>query len=449
MLNSKCLLIAFCLFGFPPAALLSFTQNSSHVKIYTLEEAVNTALQTNRDLLLAHQEVQRADAQIDEAYSNAYPLLSFTGQYLRNIQAPVMFLPANSAFNQTPRTVAMRLGSDNSFSANFSLTQALYSLKVNTAIKVADDYLRYAKYNKKAAEQDIEYQVKNAFYAILFCKKLLEVHDKSYTAAKANYENVKSLNSQGTVSEYDLLRSEVQAANMEPALIETKNNLEMSKNILKNLMSLDLKTEIDISGDFKLEDLPTDTFNEPAIIAVEKNPVLLGLAMQEAMLEKNITIQKADYYPTLGGFATYEYAAEDNTFRFKNYEWAGTFYAGLRISYPLFDGFGRKARIQMAVIEKKKVEIARLKSEEGLKIQALQAMLKMQEAMKRALAQEKSLSQAEKALRISETRYKNGIGTQLEILDTQTALTAAETNYAKAIYDFLIAKAEWKKYTGI
>jgi outer membrane protein TolC len=94
------------------------------------------------------------------------------------------------------------------------------------------------------------------------------------------------------------------------------------------------------------------------------------------------------------------------------------------------------------------LQLNKLKVEEGLKIQLVQSQLKMKEAEERVLAQGKSLKQAERAVEIAQSRYKNGIGTQLEILDTQSSLTMAQTNYSQAIYDFLVAKAQWEKLIG-
>ncbi len=76
----------------------------------------------------------------------------------------------------------------------------------------------------------------------------------------------------------------------------------------------------------------------------------------------------------------------------------------------------------------------------------------MAEAKKRIAGQEKNIEQAEKAVRIAQTRYKSGVGTQLELLDTQVAMTRAQTNYAQAIYDYLVARAEWqlrRRHSGI
>jgi outer membrane protein TolC len=81
-------------------------------------------------------------------------------------------------------------------------------------------------------------------------------------------------------------------------------------------------------------------------------------------------------------------------------------------------------------------------------VQVQSAELKMVEAKKRIEGQQKNIEQAEKAVRIAQTRYKSGVGTQLELLDSQVALTRAQTNYALAIYDFLVAKADWSNAVG-
>jgi outer membrane protein TolC len=73
----------------------------------------------------------------------------------------------------------------------------------------------------------------------------------------------------------------------------------------------------------------------------------------------------------------------------------------------------------------------------------------MAEARKRIKGQEKSIDQAQKAMRIAQTRFKSGVGTQLELLDAQVAMTRTQTTYAQALYDYLVAKAEWQYAVGL
>ena len=99
-------------------------------------------------------------------------------------------------------------------------------------------------------------------------------------------------------------------------------------------------------------------------------------------------------------------------------------------------------------MERNKVHYTRLKVEEGLKVQIQASALRMVEARKRMSGQEKNIEQAQKAVRIAQTRFKSGVGTQLELLDAQVAMTRSQTNYAQALYDYLVSKTEWEYATG-
>ena len=411
---------------------------------FTLDAAISKALANNWDIQLAKKDIERSQEQISEAYSNAFPRIDFTGNYTRNIMLPVLFIPPNNPFNPTPNTQTIELGSKNSFAATLGLTQVLYSQKVNTAIKIAGEYANYSVIGEKAVKQSVTLSVKKAFYTILMAQEIVKVTRRSYESADANYKNVDALFKQGVASEFDLLRSQVQVANVQPALIQAENNLELAKSMLKNLLNIDMKTPVRVSGNFDYQEIPSDKLVEAEDNAINNSPLVQQLKVQESLLDKNVDVERSDYFPTLAFFGQYQYQTQDNTWKVRNFNWAKSFMLGVQITYTLFDGFGRGARIQQAIIDKEKVGIGRQKLEEGLKVQVLQAQLKMEDATKRILAQGKSLSQADKALKIALTRYKSGVGTQLEIIDTETALTMAQTNYSQAIYDFLISRADWE-----
>lgn len=421
---------------------LSFSQNGEII-VLTLHDAITKALEKNWDIQISKQEIKKSEEQIDEAYSNAFPKIDFTGRYTRNYLLPVLFLPPNPIFGNT-QTLAMELGSKNSYDATFSLFQVIYSQKVNTAIQIADEYSEFVKVGTKGTRNEVILNVKKAFYNVLLMRELVKVSKQGYEVAKANYENVSALYKQGIASEYDFLRSEVQLANTQPLLIQTENNLELASNFLKNLLALDLDAKVEVKGVFQFEDMPDAFLNEISADAITNNPFIKQLDLNSSLLEKNLTIEKSEYYPTLALFSQFSYQTQDNSFKFKDYNWAKSFLVGIQLSYPIFDGFKRGARIEQVKIEKDKVDLTRRKIEEGLKIQVLQSRMKMQEAKKRIDAQQKNLEHAEKTLKIAQTRYKSGVGTQLELIDTQAALTFARTNYAQAIYDYQIAKSEWE-----
>ena len=435
---SKTLLLTFF-------ALFSAAAQTTDQKLtLTLDDAVKIALESNWDVKMGIQDTKKAEEQINEAYSNAYPNISFSGNYTRNIKMPVMFIPPNSLLNPTSSTQTFELGSKNSYTASITVAQTIYNQKVNTAIKIADEFASYSRTGLKASRNEVILNVKKAFLNILLMSELVDVSRKSYESADANYKNVSALYKQGVASEYDYLRSEVQRANVQPMLIQMENNYQLAKNYLKTLLAIDAKKEIEVKGEFKFEELPQATIDEYSAGVIENSPLVEQLKINESLLGKSLIIERSEYYPTLAAFGQYQYQTQDNTFQVGNYKWAESFMVGLQLSYNIFDGFKRGARIEQVKIDRDKIGFARQKLQDGLILQTQQSRMKMVEAKKRIEAQVENLKQAEKTSSIAQTRYKSGVGTQLEIIDTETALLAARTNYSQAIFDFLTAKADWE-----
>jgi outer membrane protein len=440
---------AFTLFSaFSGLTIASLAQQAQSPIVLTLEKAVAIALKQNRDVLIAEKDRSKADAQVGEAWAGALPQIYISGQYTRNIRKPVMFLPPNNPINPSNETAIFEIGSTNAYQMGASLTQPLFSKRVGLALQIANTYRDYAQQSYRATEQAVKRDVKKSFYLVLLTQKLVEANRQGLDVVKANWENVQAQYRSGTAAEFDVLRAEVQLANTEPLVISAENNLALAINMLKNLLAIPLEQEIILEGDFALSETPQEELAEAAQNAIVKNPTVLQLTLQESILEKNIGIERAGHYPTLNLVGGYAWQAQDNTYRFKTYNWAKTLNAGLSLSFPLFDGRRASERVQQAIIDRQKVHYARLKLEEGLQIQIQSADLKMAEAQKRIAGQEKNITQAQKAVHIAQTRFKNGVGTQLELLDAQVAMTRAQTNYAQAIYDYLVAKAEWEYAVG-
>ena len=417
--------------------------------VLTLEKAIEVALGQNKDVLIADQDRLKSDAQIGEAWSGALPQISFGGGYTRNVKKPVLFLPPNTpGLNPTNSTKSFEIASDNSYQLGIQLAQPLFSRKVGVALEIAQTYDQYTQEGYRATQQSVVLNVKKTFYGVLLSRQLVEANRQALEVVRANYENVKALYNNGAAAEFDMLRSEVQLANTEPMLISAENNFVLAKNALKSLLSIPLEQEIDVEGDFVFEPMDAAVLNESARTAVSQNPLLGQLTLQESMLEKNITIERSNYYPTLSLTGAYMWQTQDNTYQFSNYNWAKILTVGVSMSYSIFDGFRTSERIQQAVTDKEKVRYTRLKVEEGLRIQVQSTELKMAEAQRRIEGQEKNVGQAKKAVHIAQTRFKSGVGTQLELMDAQVAMTRTQTNYAQAIYDYLVAKAEWQYAMG-
>ncbi len=438
-------LVFFYAFVLPPL----FAQEMGKPLVLTLDKAIAMALEQNRDILIANQDRSMADAQVGEAWSGALPQLSINGVYTRNILKPVLFIPANTpGINPTNQTLAIDIGSSNAYAMSASLTQPLYSQKIGLALQIASGYRDYTNQVFRATKQMVIRQTEESFYLVLLAKKMADANRQGLDVVKANYENVEALYRHGTASEFDKLRAEVQLANTEPLVISAENNLALAINSLKNLLAIPLDQDVVLDGEFEFEELPEATMTEARNAALSTNPTILSLSLQEKLLEKNVSVEKAGYFPSLDLVGGYSWQAQDNTFQFNNYNWAKMLNVGLSLRIPLFDGLRTSSRVEEAEINLQKIRYTKLKAEEGLKIQIQSKELEMAEAVKRVAGQKKNIDEAQKAVQIAQTRFKSGVGTQLELLDAQVAMTRAQTNYAQAIYDYLVAKAEWEYAVG-
>jgi len=417
--------------------------------VLTLDKAISIALEQNRDILIADQDRYKSDAQIAEARSGAFQQLSVSAQYMRNINLPVIFLPANSPpFNPTSSTISFAIGSNNSYQGGLTLTQALYSRQVGVALDIANTYKDFSDASYASTKQSVILDVKKAFYGVLLMQKLVDANRQGLDVVKANYENIQSLYKHGQAAEFDLLRAEVQVANTEPSVISSENNLVLAVNGLKSLLSIPLDSNVVVKGDFTFAEVPPSVLDQGTRGALGTNPSIQALSFQESMLDKNISVEQSAYFPSVYAFGAYQWQTQDNTFQFNNYLWAKIMNVGVTLSWNIFDGLRTPARVEQAKIDLRKVQYTKLKAEEGLTIQVQSTLLKMDEAKRRIEGQEKNIQQAEKAVSIAQTRYKSGVGTQLELLDTQVAMTLAQTNYAQAIYDYLVSEAEWEFAVG-
>jgi len=414
----------------------------------TLDSAVALALDQNRDVIIADKERFKADAQVNEAWAGALPQLSLAAGFTRNFKLPVLFLPPNTAFNPGNSTLALELGSKNSYLLGAYISQTLFNYKIGTALDIAHTYHDFVEDGYSATTQNVTLAVKKAFYAVLLARELTRAIREGLDVVRSNVENVRAQYAHGSAAEYDLLRAEVELANTEPSLISSENSFVLSLNALKNLLAIPQETEIEVGGGFTFDDVPPEVMEEARQNVLSSNPAIRQLTLQEKMLDMNIRIERAGTFPTLSLVGQYQYQTQDNTFKFNNYLWATSLNVGLQLSFPVFDGFGTRARTEQATIDRDMAHYARLKAEEGLKIQLQAAELRMAEAKKRIAGQERSIAQSEKAVKIAQTRYRSGVGTQLELMDSRVAMTRARATYAQALYDFLVAKAEWENAAG-
>jgi len=423
--------------------LFIFAQQKQSI-VLNMDDAVKLAIEKNAELKIASMDIQKAEEKLREARSGLFPQLNASGQYQRYIDLPVIFMPKGSPFGTT-----LKIGSDNSYSATLSLSLPLFSYSLYQGISLASEALDISKESYKSVKNKVVTDVKKAFLAVILTRETKDVMAQSLKNAEDNFENIKKLRQGGTLSDYDVLRAEVQVENLKPTVLQMENNYKLSLEALKVAIGLDASQEIDVVGDME--------FIEPYILPDEKsvleemlknNPQLAILDRQVTINDKTISLEKSAHLPTLAAFGTYQYQAQANDFKFSDYNWVKTSLIGLQLQIPIFSGFKVDAKVNQAEINLNQSIEQKRNYTEAFKTQTLSILYRIQQAVKRIEGQSKTVKQATEGYEIAKRRLLNNLATQLEVNDAELALRQAKLNRLQAIYDLKIAEYDLDNVLG-
>ncbi len=438
----KIILIMLCL----PVIILSQQKDKIVLDINT---AVELALNNNSEIKVAELEVDKSKQKLREALSGLYPKLDLSAQYQRYIKKPVIFLPPGTPFSPGNKPGILEIGSDNSYNGSASLSVPLFAWSLYESISVASNSLELSTESYRNTKVQIIGNVKKSFLAVLLSREMKNLMELSLKNAEENFENIKRLNKAGTLSDYDVLRAEVQVENLKPTVLQMENNYKLSLEALKVAIGLDASQDIEVVGELNFEE-PYQVPSEDEVIneLLKTNPQLSILEQQVKLYEKMVSLEKSSYLPTLAGFGSYQYQTQANDFNFSEYRWVKTFVVGLQIQLPVFNGFKTQSRVSQAEISLSQAKEQKRNLTEAIKTQALSILYRVQQALKRIEGQNKTVKQAEEGYNIAKRRLENGLATQLEVNDAELALRQARINRLQAIYDLKVAEAELNTVLG-
>jgi len=409
--------------------------------ILTVEKVRQRALEYNRQLLSAKKEFDRSKAEIISARSGALPQLTLDGRYTRNLTTRNLFFGDE----------VIPISKNNEFDLSISLTQPLYiGGKVGSALKIAKIYRDYSSEKVKEVEREIIFNAESIFYAALLAESNLEVIKKADEQLSYNLEIAEKYFGQGMISEYELLRARVEKLNVEPQLISAESGRNISRKRLKSFLGLPLEEKINLvsqQDDKSSQELPA--LDSLTTLAIKNRPEIEQARLQKRGFKKAIRIAKGDWlYPNLYANATYQIAGSSNDKTFRSDETSDSWTASLLLNIPIFDGARTIGEVRKAKVDYYQAMLTEQQLMDDIRLEVEQAYDNLNQSQKALILQTETITQAEEGMRIADLRYESGIGTQLEVLSAQTALTQARTQMIQTTYSYRLAQAALKKATG-
>ena len=412
----------------------------------SLDQAIATALENNRELEIARLELDNADAQVDEALGNAYPTLDLNARYTRNIQRPVFFFPGEDGIVRP-----IEIGSKNALSGELTLQQIVFNSAVFTGVGTSKIYARISRQQLRAQTADVILNVKQAYYGALVAREVLSVNEALLANAEANYRNTKVLFDAGLRAEFDAIRAEVAVANQQPLVVQARNTYEAALDGLKLVLGYDDITQVELEPTGSLVRPSASGGTEPTVdqavtVMLQENAQIEALRLSTDVNKELIEINRSDYLPTLSLFGTYKYEAQADAL--SDFDFQPTAYAGLNLSLNLYNGGKTHAKMEQAQVAYDKSRYQTAQVAAALKTRIEATLRSIEYARRQIGAGDRTIEQAERAYKIATTAYSAGTGTQLQINDADLALAQARLNQLSAIYDYNVAVAELEHLLG-
>jgi outer membrane protein TolC len=409
----------------------------------------------SKSMLIANAKLEQQiiSAKVGEGRATSLPQINSNFTVIDNFAVQKTFLNTNQFDNKANDNAisAWNLQMPYQSIASINISQTVFNPLALVGAKTAKVYAELAEKNMKQTENEIKYTVSKAYYTVLVNEARLKIATENLRNIEELLNETKTMFANGTIEKLDLNKLEVRFVNLQTELEKLTQLTELAKALLKFQMGLSQEDEINLSENIitisdtikkyerqGIDNQGINSFNyqkrhEFSVLESQKNLNLLA-----------IQSNKLAYYPTVNLFANG--GANIGSLSFGNLfipnNWYSFFYVGLGINIPIFDGLQKSYIGQQRKLALQKTENLLTETKRLIDFQQKQAKTNFKNASASLANQQRNQDLAAEILSITKIKFKEGIVTNMEVLNAETAYKEAQNNYFSALYDVLLAKIE-------
>ncbi|MBQ3750822.1 MAG: TolC family protein [Bacteroidales bacterium] len=415
-------------------------QDSIHVD---LNRAIEIALSETPTMRIADRNVQIKQIYKKEQIAALFPDVSIAANYNRTLLKQTMSMDMGG------QTMNIKVGRDNTYSAGANLSLPLIAPALWSNLKLSAMDIELAQESARSSKLELVNQVKQAYYMYLLAKQSYDVLQKSYATMEASNQLVTNSYSQGLVSEFEKLRSDVALQNQRPAVTSAAKAMRLAAMRLKVLLGMNMDEPVIFDGE--LVDYEQGVLN--ATMPDEKDMQLaynsalrqLDLGIQQLEQSKKLMIGSTCPMLALAGSFQYSGMGDDGQ-QFTNYPYS---YVALSLQVPIISWVATSYKLKQADLNLANMKDQRLDVERNLRIGVQSYLNDMQQAIEDIAADRETMIQAQKAYEIAQKQYEVGMNTWLDLNNAELTLTSTQLTYCQAIFNYLTAKANLDATMGV
>jgi len=422
-------------------SLLSYSQDSSH---FSIDEAVNYALENHLTIKKSNLELEKALQQKKETQGIGLPQINAEGSFNHFPNLPVQVLSASffNPFAPEDEIIAFRAGTKFNANAVLQINQLLFNGSYIVGLEFSKFLIDIQNALIEKTQVEVCYQVKLAYQASVVAKENLVFLDSMLFLTNKTYQQQNELVSLGLLNKEELHQVEFLVSSaksrLQSAQIQYKNSLLALKIAMFYPLDKDLFLTEDMQSITTRHLLPKGS--------IEYNIDLKILKNQEQLTKYDIKNNIAVKLPSFSASFQHAYNAYRNNFDFfADKPWYPQTIWGVKMGIPIYSGGQKNAKIQQSKIELLKNQNDTKLLEYNLNAQEIQIKRNYQNALINLELQEKSIELAQKIYSNSLIKKNIGVTNNLIITQQYNQLISAKTNHNIAYLDVLRTQINLEK----
>ena len=454
--NLKKIFLGFCFIVAQTGAVFTTTMRANaepatnpavevNGPVYDLAYCLSVALSHNFDIQKAKERIEKERGVKIEARGRFFPSLDATGDLSKVDEGRI------------PTFGNQQFGSDQVWNIDIQASQNVFSGGRDLFLyKRARLLEEAASFELQTVINEVLLSVREQFYKVLLARAELYVQEENVKLLEEEFKSEKNKLDAGTVSDFNVLRAEVELANARSPYIRARNGLKLAFEELNRVLGVRPNNSTHDQSVIKapaFEEMVKFSLNpikltlEQALdVSTRERPEIKRLELTREAQSSAVRAEQADYLPKLSVFAGYGWDKDQFTKDFGDelHGWE----AGVRSDWNVFNGLQTTARVNQARSEESQVRLSLAQTRNDVDVEVRRTFSSLEEAQELVQASNKVVEQGVEGLRLAKARFDAGAGTQLEVLDTQVALTEARSNQVRALHDYFLAEASLEKAMG-
>ncbi|MEQ8421841.1 MAG: TolC family protein [Arenibacter algicola] len=422
--------------------LLTVTWSYAQEQTYsfTLEEAINFAIENNYGAINADRDLLDAQKQKWETIATGLPQISGAVSYQNQLKQPVSLLPGELAGQEPGTFIPIVFSQPQTASATATLKQQIFDGSYIVGIQATKAFIAYSDNNKEKTELDVRKSVVEAYGNVLLSQESIAILEKNKANLEKNLFETQKLFENGLGDEESVEQLQITLSSVENQLKNSLRLQSITLQMLNLIMGLDIDAPTQLKenlSDLAQAQIRLDLLDEDLVMDNNIDFKMVDNLNQQRELE--LKLQKSLALPTLNAFINYGSTSYSDRFNFLNNEaeWFDSSILGFDLSIPIFSSLGRSAKTARAKIALEKARTQKSETEQSIRLQHQTAKSNYLFSIEQYNTASENLALAERIEMKNEIKYSEGLATSFELRQAQTQLYDAQQEYLQSMVEVI------------